>query len=233
MTFGILSKVEDVMANKRGTGLMAVWIDMPTDMEDEFNKWYVEEHLADVLSLPGVLSAARYEAVRSGPKHLAVYELESTQVVESEAMKNRQHTPWTLRMYPPANAANFIQNVYEMIYPDKLTDETANADFAPVLQIGRMAISPQNEEEWNQWYSGVFVPNFEKVDGCIRGRRWRAYRGTPKYSVMYELEDENVSQTPEWLKQRDIHPDNAKMRQIMAHANGSPGVWKLTMKLSK
>ena len=34
------------MANKRGTGLMIVWVDVPADKEDEFNRWYNEEHLA-------------------------------------------------------------------------------------------------------------------------------------------------------------------------------------------
>ena len=75
------------MANKKGTGLMMVWVDVPEDKEEEFNHWYNEEHLAELLSVPGVLSAARYEAVKSGPKHLAVYELESSKVIEADADK--------------------------------------------------------------------------------------------------------------------------------------------------
>ena len=204
---------------------------MPTGMEEDFNNWYNQEHLAEVTAFPGVLGAARYEAVRSGPKHLAVYELESPKVIESDAFKNFEHSPWTQRINAPLNAANFIQNIYEMIYPAELTSELANADFAPALQIGRMAISPQNEQEWNQWYSGVYVPNYEKVAGCIRGRRWRAYRGSPRYAVMYEFETEKVSEYPEWLEQRDIHPDNQRMRELMTHAWGSPGIWKKTFQL--
>ena len=94
---------------------------------------------------------------------------------------------------------------------------------AEALQIGRMGISPENEEEWNRWYSGVYVPNYEKVPGCIRGRRWRATRGEPQYGVVYEFEHEGVSGTDEWLKQRDINPDNERMRSLMTHAPGSPG----------
>ena len=73
------------MANKKGTGLLMVWVDVPADKEEEFNRWYNEEHLQELLSIPGVLNATRYEAVRSGPKHLACYELESPAVVESAA----------------------------------------------------------------------------------------------------------------------------------------------------
>ena len=60
------------MAETKGTGLLMVWCEVPEDKEEEFNRWYNEEHLAERLSVPGLLSAARYEAVSSGPKHLAV-----------------------------------------------------------------------------------------------------------------------------------------------------------------
>ena len=59
------------MADKKGTGLLMVWADIPADKEEDFNNWYNTEHLAELLSIPGVLNAARYEAVSSGPKPLA------------------------------------------------------------------------------------------------------------------------------------------------------------------
>jgi hypothetical protein len=75
------------------------------------------------------------------------------------------------------------------------------------------------------------VPNYEKVPGCTRGRRWKAYRGNPQYAVMYEFENEKVSEAPAWLEQQDINPDNERMRNIMTHATGSPGIWKKTFQL--
>ena len=38
------------MADKKGTGLMMVWADIPADKEDDFNHWYQEEHLQELLS---------------------------------------------------------------------------------------------------------------------------------------------------------------------------------------
>ena len=216
---------------KKGTGLMIVWADIPAEMEDDFNRWYNEEHLAELLSVPGVLSAARYEATSSGPKHMAVYELESAAVVETDAFKNRPRTEWGQRVSPSIIGTNFMNNVYEMIHPSGLTDGIANGDMAPALQIGRMDVPAENDSEWNDWYSTVYVPNYEKVPGCIRGRRWKAVRGAPSYATVYEFEDENVSQTAEWLRQRDINPDNQRMRDIMTHATGSPGIWKKTFQL--
>ena len=219
------------MPNKKGTGLLMVWVDVPADKEAEFNRWYNEEHLPELLAIPGVLNAARYEAVRNGPKHLACYELENPGVVESDAFKSRKPSEWAQRIGPRVIGTTVINNVYEMVHPKALDPGIAQADMAPALQIGRMDISPQHEAEWNQWYSGVYVPNYEKVPGCIRGRRWKAVRGEPQYAVVYEFENEKVSETPVWLEQRDIHPDNDRMRGLMTHAPGSPGIWKKTFQL--
>ena len=219
------------MANKKGTALMMVMADIPADKEEDFNWWYNEEHLKELMSIPGVLNAARYEAIRSGPKHLACYELESPAVIETDGFKNRPRTEWGARVSPSLIGTNFVNNVYEMVHPQELTEGIAGSDMAPALQIGRMDIAPENEAEWNEWYSGVYVPNYEKVPGVIRGRRWRAVRGQPKYAVVYEFEREGISDSVEWLAQRDINPNNGRMRDLMTHAEGSPGIWKKTFQL--
>jgi hypothetical protein len=219
------------MADKKGPAMFMVMVDVPADKEEDFNHWYNEEHLAELLAVPGVLSAARYEAIRSGPKHLAFYELENADVVRSEAFTSRPTTEWGKRIGPRVIGTNFSNNVYEMIYPEALSSDIAQSDMAPALQIGRMAIPAEHEDEWNRWYSGVYVPNYEKVPGCIRGRRWRAVRGEPKYAVVYEFDNERISDSPEWAAQRDINPDNNRMRSLMEHATSSPGIWKKTFQL--
>ena len=45
-----------------------VYADVPDEHDDEFNRWYDEEHIPERLAIPGVLNAARYAAVRGGPK---------------------------------------------------------------------------------------------------------------------------------------------------------------------
>lgn len=219
------------MANKKGTGLMLVGADIPADKEADFNQWYQEEHLQELMGVPGILNAARYEATKSGPKHLAVYELESVDVVNTDAFKNRPRTEWGQKVSPSLIGTNFFNLVLDMIHPDALTDDIAGSDMANALQIGRMDVPAANDDDWNEWYSGVYVPNYEKCSGVIRGRRWRAVRGEPQYATVYEFENENVSETEEWLKQREIHPDNSRMRDVMTHAAGSPGIWRKTFQL--
>src|SRR2546430_3615241 len=152
------------MAAKKGTGLLMVWADVPADKEAEFNRWYNEEHLAERLAIPGFLDGARYEAVQGGPKHLAVYELESPAVLESAAYKDVQAspTPWTQRAGPQVIATTFIRNVYTMIHPRVMTPSMAASGMAPALQLGRMDVPAGVDREFNEWYNTIYVPRSEE-----------------------------------------------------------------------
>src|SRR5438874_726265 len=125
------------MTAKKGRGLLMVWADVPADKEAEFNRWYNEEHLAEI------------------------------------------------------------------------------------------------DAEWNEWYNTVYVPNYEKVPGVIRGRRHRAVVGTPTYLTFYEFEHPRVSETPEWHAQRNAVAASERMRGYMHHAPGSPGVYTKTFEIKK
>ena len=221
------------MAKLKGNGLLMVWTDVPADKEAEFNRWYNEEHLAERLAIPGFLNAARYEAVKGGPKHLAVYELENAAVMESPAYKKVQAnpTPWTQKIGPQAIATTFIRNIYTMIHPREVSTSAAASGMAPALQIGRMDVPASVDREWNEWYSTIYVPNYEKVPGVIRGRRYRAVVGTPTYMTFYEFEHPKVSETAAWNAQRDAVPVSTTMRNHMKHAQGSPGVYVKTFEL--
>ena len=218
---------------KRGTGLMMVWAEVPADKEKEFNSWYNEEHLAERMRIPGFLSGARYEAVKGGPKHLAVYELENVAVLESDAyMKVRKNpTEWTKRCSPDVIGTTFIRNVYTLIHPGTLTSAVAESDMAPALQLGRMDVPAEIDADFNTWYNTIYIPNYEKVPGVIRGRRFRAVTGTPTYLTFYEFQNPKVSESAAWAAQRDIAPETQRIRPHMRHAQGSPGVYVKTFQL--
>jgi hypothetical protein len=218
------------MADRKGGGLLMVWADVPAEREEEFNRWYNEEHLAERLSVPGFLSGARYEAVKGGPKHLACYELESVAVLESAAYQRVQAHPtaWTKRCSPGVIGTTYIRNVYTMIHPKTLPSAAARSAMAPALQIGRMDVAPEIDAEFNTWYNTIYVPNYEKVPGVIRGRRYRAVAGTPTYLTLYEFEHPKVSESPAWAAQQNVAPANARMRSHMRHATGSPGIYVKT-----
>jgi hypothetical protein len=88
-------------------------------MEEEFNAWYDDEHLAERLAIPGFRSAQRWVAdVPAGVgKYLATYELDSTKVLSSPAYLARyQHqTPWSRRCL--GKAVVFKRWVCEQVEP--------------------------------------------------------------------------------------------------------------------
>src|SRR5216684_9392025 len=108
------------MAKTRGTGLLMVWTDVDPEHEAEFNRWYNEEHLNRLLSVPGFLSAGRYRAIRGGPKYLAIYELEDHHVMRSSAFLDEvRYRPSPARTKASGGfvGRNFLLNVYRQIYP--------------------------------------------------------------------------------------------------------------------
>ena len=131
------------MTNKKGTALLMVWAEVPDDKEEDFNNWYNKEHMAERLSIPGVLSGARYESSSPGaPKHLAMYELENIGVMDSpEYKKVRENsTEWTKRASPEIIGTTYLRNTYEMILPSELSDDIAQSGMAPALQIGHTTL---------------------------------------------------------------------------------------------
>jgi len=218
------------MAKRKGSALLMVWADVPADKEPEFNRWYNEEHVPERLAVPGFLDGARYEAVKGGPKHLACYELEDVAVLESPAYKRVQQnpTPWTRRCSPEAIGTTYVRNVYTMIHPTALSADAAGCGMAPSLQIGRMDVPPEVDGAFNDWYNTIYVPNYEKVPGVIRGRRYRALVGSPAYLTLYEFEHPRVSESAPWLAQRDASPVTPRFRPHMRHAPGSPGIYVKT-----
>jgi hypothetical protein len=118
-----------------------------------------------------------------------------------------------------------------MISPKSVSERDVNRGMAPALQIGRMDVPANVDAEWNEWYSTIYVPNYETVPGVIRGRRYRAVVGAPQYLTFYEFEHPKVSETDAWKAQQDAVPTNKQMRAHMRHAPGSPGVYVKTIEL--
>src|SRR4051794_37755375 len=118
---------------QKGRGIFMVYVDIDAQHAQEFNEWYNKEHLPELLSVPGILSAARYEAIKGGPQYLAFYELESVAVLQTPAFTNRPRTPWGQKVSPTVIGKNLTRVVGEQIYPDGV--EMPERGMAPVLQI--------------------------------------------------------------------------------------------------
>ena len=96
--------------------LLVVMMEPKTGYNQTVERWYDEEHLAERLAVPGFLSARRYVAVEGEPRHLALYDIEDTEVLEGEAYLIRKAHPTPLTAEVEAHA-RIIRNVYVDITP--------------------------------------------------------------------------------------------------------------------
>src|SRR3989441_12450342 len=208
----------------KGRGIFLVYVDIDAQHDKEFNEWHNTEHLPELLAVPGILAAARYQAVKGGPKYLACYELENVAVMHTPAFTNRPRTPWGARVSPSVIGTNLTRIVGEQIYPDGL--EMPERGMAPVLQIGRMSVPAEVEAEWNAWYNNEYIPGYRKVPGVIYARRYRVHEGTSGYTTVYEFASTAVPESAAWKEQQQhSSPKSPRIRQPMTHAPGSAGVY--------
>ena len=94
--------------------LMIVRVDISPEVEAEWNEWYDQVHLPEILKVTGFISGRRYRAVEGSPKYMALYELESVNVLTSEAFQRAKG--WG-KFAPQISGRTF--NVYEPINPSR------------------------------------------------------------------------------------------------------------------
>lgn len=93
--------------------LLIVRTDVVPDVEEEFNRWYNEEHIPRLLRVPGVLWAKRGINTGEGQKYIAVYEHESGEVQKTAAYRDALETDWTHKIRPYLR--NFAREIYELL----------------------------------------------------------------------------------------------------------------------
>lgn len=77
--------------------LLAVW--MSVRDEGDFNGWYDEEHVPRLLAVPGWLRCRRFRRVRGDvPDFLALHEITSMEVFDSDLYRFARETPWRERI---------------------------------------------------------------------------------------------------------------------------------------
>jgi hypothetical protein len=72
--------------------------EVPEEHEDEFNRWYNEEHVPLLAKVPGVLSARRFRALSGTPKYVALYDLADEGVPQHPQWRAALATEWARRI---------------------------------------------------------------------------------------------------------------------------------------
>lgn len=99
----------------KSKAVLLMMIDVKPEDEAGFNRWYNEEHIPELMALPGYLSARRFEVEGEGQKYLAIYELEDSKVFDTPQYKAwREASESTRRM--SAKFVSRTRRVYREIF---------------------------------------------------------------------------------------------------------------------
>jgi hypothetical protein len=89
------------MSETTPRGLLLALMEPDQSREEEFNDWYDFEHIPQMSALPGIIGASRWVCVDGWPRYLAIYDLDSIEVLSSEAYRRAtggNFTPWARRI---------------------------------------------------------------------------------------------------------------------------------------
>lgn len=115
-----------------GRGLLLVMMEPEEGYDEELNAWYDSEHLPERLSCAGFVSARRFQLVEGAPegqpRYLALYELESPDVLSSqEYLDMVPPSLWWERLLPHVRVT---RNVYTDITKRLPSDFVLNVERA-------------------------------------------------------------------------------------------------------
>jgi len=179
-------------------GLLLAFSSPPPGEEEAFNTWY-QEHAAARLTVPGVLNARRYQAIREdGPRYMACYDLEAPETL---------HRPEYQRLYAEqseyerdmmARLPLMDRRVLKLV----LASPAWSADPAFMLSV---ALEPAvgTRDDFIAWYREEHIAMLLEVPGWRRARLFEQVEGRgPSFCAIHELESPEALQSEAMAKTR-------------------------------
>lgn len=155
-------------AGALGAGALINWIDVDDADRDLFETWYMSQHLAERVGVPGFLRGRRFRSAdhRAPGEYLTVYTTESVEVLASEAYLARLDAPTELTREVVAKFALFRRAAARITAREGVPtagrvavielDPTTTSRVAPALAS---SILPQARERLQILSASLFEPD--------------------------------------------------------------------------
>jgi hypothetical protein len=169
-----------------GGYLVVVRGDIPRQHESELDEFYRREHFPALLSVPGVIAARRFKAVRGdGPKVMVTVRLDHLGVVESEGYKKKSSSPWREKVTSYYTTRS--RSIYEEIAGFRHMQHRELK--SPFAWVTNQDVAPEYESEFNEWCDKEHIPLLLQIPGWLGVERLRRVQGSsPKYLTFHEVE---------------------------------------------
>jgi hypothetical protein len=181
--------------------------------EDEYNKWYNEQHAPDVVAIPGFVTAQRFVKTDlplyrmvdlQVPKYLVIYKIVTgdLEAVFKEVAR-RLETKETV-MSPTFDSKTSVSYVYKLFRPEikGVGGEPDGAKPGPkqtYYQVVFTAMVDGKEDEFNKFYDNHHAPELAAIPGFISAQRMILARPTSasipasKYLALFKVETSDLA----------------------------------------
>ena len=174
-------------------------MDVAHDKEGTFNEVYDTEHIPAFLKIPGMARATRFRTSNvSQPRYLALYEIESPDVLDSPEWKiARDLGRWPNEVR--AHTMNRRHAIYSWVGGNKELQHTTRYIFWAMMDV-----EPHKEALFSDLYESEHIPLITKLPGVVNAVRYKTSKEDhPAYLAIYEVEREDIASSDAWWAAAD------------------------------
>lgn len=181
-------------------------------LEDEFNRWYDQQHAQDVLVNPGYLDSQRYvaserqlrTAAKVPNKYAIKFRIVTQDIARSleyihENIRSRRTVPTKSIASGPGAGGDFVYKAVTDVMHGRTAGAEGSSKGAPAkyLYMVFSTAAAGKQQQFNDWYNNVHAPKVAALAGVTQWQRFElsAVQLTPRrisdveqYMVMYDIE---------------------------------------------
>jgi hypothetical protein len=163
------------------SGATILFTEMSPDMdwEDDFNHWYETHHIPVRAAVPGFVSAQRY-CEPDRPNYLAVYEIESPDILQSAEYQKVRAQPNGQTAWMLSNAMNYSRYIGKETSTARRDGVDDSFLDTPFLYAVFFSVPDERAEEFNSWYDDEHVPLLLQSEHWLAVRRFEILEGEPQ-----------------------------------------------------
>lgn len=183
--------------NERPPLLFTVFVEVEPTRTAEFNAWYNDVHVPEVMDCPGFLTSIRYEEQGVDGKFMAMYQLEGQGALETEHFSKARG--WK-EMKPVVKTSSSA--VWEHIFTAPPGRGSQAENKPNLLRFNRSSVEESHDSEFNAWYNNEHLSELLDCPGWLSASRYKALSGDYQYLATYDLSGQHAFETSDYLRAR-------------------------------
>ena len=153
-------------------------LDVERGYEEEFDRWYADEHVAGLLERSAWQRARIYRGLEGEPSRMVIFDL----------AEGAQPGPCP-RPFLDERFGRHVRN-YHARTLTRISALGADPAEAELINLITLDVVPgARAEALNRWYTEVHAPEIVACPGWLGNERYESIDGDPRFMAIYGLED--------------------------------------------